>query len=309
MKMWDVTVVGEIYIDHVMSGFEAWPRPGEEVVTDRYTREIGGGAAITACGLARLGRSVNLIGVVGQDDLPWLRNRLLQFGVPGHELHPVADSTGVTLSVSTREDRSFFTHSGANRHLTQQLLAPSALASLTGARHVHFAMPLPRAPATKVLPMLAQAACTTSLDVGYQPAWLTDKTHEATWQAIDYLLPNEKEAALLSGGASAGDFFAFARKSSLRNSVLKLGARGAMSNVNDRIVHVSPPQVDAVDSTGSGDAFDAGFIDALLDDAGMEERLRRACICGALSTRVAGALGGLADRDELRRVYERTYGS
>ena len=43
MKIWDVTVVGEIYIDHVMSGFETWPKPGEEVASDHYTREIGGG--------------------------------------------------------------------------------------------------------------------------------------------------------------------------------------------------------------------------------------------------------------------------
>src|SRR5581483_4928486 len=55
MKIWDVSIVGEIYIDHVMSGFQSWPAPGEEVVTEHYTREIGGGSANTACGLARLG--------------------------------------------------------------------------------------------------------------------------------------------------------------------------------------------------------------------------------------------------------------
>jgi sugar/nucleoside kinase (ribokinase family) len=309
MKTWDVTVVGEIYIDHVMSGFETWPGPGEEVVTDHYTREIGGGCATTACGLSRLGKSVNLIGVIGYADAPWLEQRLADFGVTTQGLRRVSGPTGVTLSVSTSEDRSFFTHTGVNRQLTQELLTPETLASLTQARHVHFAMPLPRGLAAMILPALAEASCTSSLDVGYQPAWLTDETNHATCQAVDYLLPNEKEATLLSGGGTPADYFAFARKLRMRSGILKLGARGAMSDVDGVPIAVNPPKVVAVDSTGSGDAFDAGFIDALLEGANEEERLRRACICGALSTRVPGALVGLPNRDELWSIYEQTYGS
>lgn len=309
MKTWDVTVVGEIYIDHVMSGFESWPGPGEEVATDRYTREVGGGSATTACGLSRLGRSVNLVGVVGHDDAPWVERRLAQFGVAGQGLRKIAGSTGVTLSVSTREDRSFFTHTGVNRQLGQELLAPDILAVLTQARHVHFAMPLSRALAARILPALTEAGCTSSLDVGYHPAWLTDGANYATCQAIDYLFPNEKEAALLCDADTPTEFFAFARELGLHSAVLKLGARGAMGDADGLIVAVEPPKVVALDSTGSGDAFAAGFIDALLEDANTQERLRRACICGALSTRVPGALGGLPDRDELWSIYEQTYGS
>jgi sugar/nucleoside kinase (ribokinase family) len=170
-------------------------------------------------------------------------------------------------------------------------------------------MPLPRTLAAQILPALAEAGCTSSLDVGYQPAWLTDETNHATCQAVDFLLPNEKEAALLSGGGTPDDFFAFARKLQMRSSILKLGARGAMSNADGLTIAVSPPKVVAIDSTGSGDAFDGGFIDALLEGATPEERLRRACICGALSTRVPGALGGLPNREELWSIYEQTYGS
>jgi sugar/nucleoside kinase (ribokinase family) len=305
MKIWDVTVVGEIYIDHVMSGFETWPGPGEEVTTEHYTREIGGGCATTACGLSRLGKSVNLVGIIGNDDAPWLERRLADFGVTAQGLLRISGPTGVTLSVSTREDRSFFTHVGVNRRLSQELLTPETLVSLTRARHVHFAMPLPRSLAATILPALTEASCTSSLDVGYQPGWLTDEANYATCQAVDYLLPNEKEAALLSGGGTPADYFAFARKLRMRSGILKLGARGAMSEV----VAVSPPKVVAIDSTGSGDAFDAGFIDALLEGANEEERLRRACICGSLSTRVPGALGGLPNREELWSIYEQTYGS
>lgn len=72
---------------------------------------------------------------------------------------------------------------------------------------------------------------------------------------------------------------------------------------------VSSSPVEVVDTTGAGDAFDAGFIDALLDDASPEDCLRRACICGALSTRAAGALSALPLREELENIYEQTYTS
>ena len=309
MKTLDAVVVGEVYIDHVMSGFERWPAPGEEVVTDRYTRELGGGAATTACGLARLGKSVGLIGVIGQEDADWVKRRLSDFGVTCEGLRKLTGRTGVTLSVSTREDRSFFTHPGVNRQLPAELPAPGMLAALTRARHVHFAMPLTRAVAESILPAIAATGCTTSLDVGYQPAWLADERNHSTCQAIDYLLPNEQEAALLSGGSTPEAYFGFARKLQLRSSVLKLGARGAMGWSDGGLVAVSPPKVVAVDSTGSGDAFDAGFLDARLDGAGMEESLRRGCICGALSTRKAGALSGLPSREELWTTHGQTYGS
>ena len=81
MKRRDVAVVGEIYVDHVLTGFSDWPRPGEELFTKEYVREVGGGAAITACALARLGRSISLIGAVGMDEIPWLTRRLSSFGV------------------------------------------------------------------------------------------------------------------------------------------------------------------------------------------------------------------------------------
>jgi sugar/nucleoside kinase (ribokinase family) len=196
MKLWDVIVVGEVYVDHVMTGFATWPRPGEEVITDNYTREIGGGAAITACGLARLDRSVQLLAVIGASDGAWVEQRLKQFGVSLGGLRKVEGWTGITLSVSTREDRSFFTHIGANAHLERELRRRDTLTTLTQARHVHFAMPLPRTVGDRLLPLLRGAGTTVSLDVGFRPEWFDDPVNRALCQSVDYLLPNEKEAAL-----------------------------------------------------------------------------------------------------------------
>lgn len=307
MKKHDAAVVGEIYVDHIFTGFSAWPQPGEEVFTNQYTQELGGGGAITACALARLGRSVSLVGTVGAEDLPWIAGRLSSFGVSIENLHSGEGRTGVTVSVSTTEDRSFFTCVGENASLEDYLKSDAVVRNLIEARHVHFAMPLAASAAEWLLSLLHSAGCTVSLDVGHHVTWLRDPANMRTCATMDYVLPNEREAELLCAGG-ADCYLDFTRQSGWRNGVVKLGARGAAMRNGKSSWHVASPSVDVVNTTGAGDAFDAGFIDGLLDDAEGEECLRRGCICGGMSTRVAGALRGLPNKKELQEFYEQSYG-
>ena len=307
MQKNDVAVIGELYIDHVFTGFARWPRPGEEVFARNYTREIGGGAAITACALARLGRKVSLFGVIGAADAEWFGNRLRAFGVSGDSLAKADGDSGVTVSISLSDDRSFFSHAGENGKLPAMLRSAATVASLRQARHVHFALPLDRGLALDLLPALRAGGCTTSLDVGFHPEWLTAPENLDTCRAMDYLLLNEKEAALVCAG-DAGNYLSFARREGFAHPIMKRGPQGAAMIANGVAHQVPPPPISVVDTTGAGDAFDAGFIDALLDGASGEDCLRRACICGSLSTRAAGALSALPGRGEVNSVYGQTYG-
>ena len=307
MKQYDIAVVGEIYIDHILTGFAKWPQPGEEVFTDEYKQELGGGAAITACALARLGRFVSLIGAVGAKEIPWIERRLSAFEVSTAELSSGEGQTGVTISVSDNVDRSFFTYPGENAHLEERLTGEAVLQHLAEAGHVHFAMPLTVQLADILLPILHAAACTTSLDVGHQVAWLNNPLNLRTCAAISYLLPNEREAKLLCDG-DADAYLDFARKYRWSSGIVKLGGRGAAMCAGNGILRVSPPKVRVVDTTGAGDAFNAGFIDGLLDGAADEECMGRGCVCGSLSAAAIGALQGLPTRDELQKCYEESYG-
>src|SRR5437588_729771 len=62
-----VIVAGDLFADLILSGFDCWPEPGREVYAEHFHREIGGGAAISACGLAKLGTPCGELGVVGCD--------------------------------------------------------------------------------------------------------------------------------------------------------------------------------------------------------------------------------------------------
>jgi sugar/nucleoside kinase (ribokinase family) len=307
MKKYDIAMVGEIYVDHIFTGFTQWPEPGEEVFTNDYAQEVGGGAAITACALGKLGRTVSLIGVAGEKQYQWFAGRLASFGVSTAHLVSDQGDSGVTVSVSSSVDRSFFTYTGVNARLEDLLAGEAILGHLSEARHVHFAMPISVSLAELLLPALHGVGCTTSLDVGHRLHWLTDAANLKTCSTVHYLLPNEREAKILCDG-DANDYLSFTRMNGWPSGVVKMGARGAMMRGPERTIAVPALQVEAVDTTGAGDAFNAGFIDGLLDGEAGEECLRRGCVCGGLAAQAVGALRGLPTRSELDRCYEEMYG-
>jgi sugar/nucleoside kinase (ribokinase family) len=302
-KTWDVAVAGEIYVDHVFSGFDRWPQPGEEHFTDQYVREAGGGAAITACALGRLGRNVALFGVVGEQDL-WMQQRLRDFDVRLAGLRRSSTATAVSVAISTREDRSFLTWPGANRDLAEYLGEAETQNRLAQARHVHVAMPISRELALDLFPRLRAAGCTLSLDTGHHPKWLQDERNWLTCGEVDFFLPNEKEAQIMTGLREPEQLLSGVHAKGIGGVVLKLGRMGASAMLNGQIYSARALPVDAVDTTGAGDAFDAGLIDAFLDHAQPAEMLARACLCGSLSTRKAGALSALPNREELNEFHD-----
>ena len=294
-KYLDAAVVGEIFVDHILHGFTHWPTLGEEVYCRQYVREIGGGTANTACALAKLGRRTAIFGCVGEEDAAWIRSRLTSFGVTVENLTALQAPSGVTVAVSTSDDRTFFTFPGANRQLPELLRSPMAYQALSQARHVHFACPILWQDAALLFPKLRAAGCTLSLDPGWHPEWLRAPETARLLDMVDWFFPNEKEGAWITGFEEPAEILH--RLGS--GAVLKLGPRGAAMLNNGSVLATVAPSTTVIDTTGAGDAFDAGFLDAFLDGSNPAEWLRRGVRCGTLSTRAAGALAGLPERAEL----------
>lgn len=302
-KQWDVITVGDVFLDIVLSGFAQWPQPGEEVEAASLQYEAGGGAAITACGLAKLGAKTAIVAATGQADSAWLRARLSGCGVAVDELrlHPT-EPTAVTVSVSTPQDRAFFTYPGANRWLGELLNATSTRQLLQQARHVHLAT----TPAAKTLAELSaelqQAGCTVSLDAGWQPAWLSDPDVRRALRGVDLFMPNEREAALMTQATDPEAMLRAFAQAGLRGVALKLGARGSMLRWEERLYACPPRPVQPLDTTGAGDCFDAGFIHAWLKGETPLRCLQYGNVCGALSTLRLGGLQGFPASEQLQAM-------
>ena len=197
----DVLVAGDLFVDLVMSGFASWPpSPGEEVFAERFCREVGGGAAITACGLAKLGVKAGVAGVVGKPDGPWLIEGLQAGGVNTSAIKQSSqEPTAVTVSVSSATDRTFLTYMGANRELPAMLREMSSRGEFANARHVHLACAPDPVEAGNVFRQVKAQGGSLSVDAGWHPEWLTDARCKEALRNVDIFLPNEREAALMTG--------------------------------------------------------------------------------------------------------------
>ena len=304
-KSWDVVVVGDLFIDIVMSGFSSFPQPGQEAFAHQFRREIGGGAAITSSALARLNLKVAALGAIGLDDAPWLLNRLTAAGVDTSAMkqHPSAP-TGVTVSVSTPQDRLFYTYYGANAYLPTLLKDTAARQLMASAHHVHFAFAPDPSLAAGLVDDLHQHDCRLSIDVGWHESWLRDHRSLDLLREVDLFLPNECEAQAITGERPPQAMLDVFGRRGVRNVALKLGANGAMLAFEGQRYRCPAYPVTPVDTTGAGDCFNAGFLYAWLGGEQPECCLQIAAICGALSTRALGGVAAFPDRKELERAME-----
>ncbi|MDP9147664.1 MAG: carbohydrate kinase family protein [Acidobacteriota bacterium] len=300
----EVLTAGDLFAELVMSGFTSWPpSPGEEVFAEEFCREVGGGAAITACGLAKLGVKVGLVGAVGAADGEWMIERLESQGVNTNAMQRSAqEPTAITVSVSSSTERTFLTYMGANRELSALLKNAGSTGQFRNARHVHLGCAPDPAGVGELFQAIAEAGCTLSVDVGWHPEWLADKRCREALRRVDVFLPNEREAAHMTGEREPSRILEAFRKMGLKIVALKLGAKGAALLWKEEILFCEPIAVTPIDTTGAGDCFDAGFLYAWLRGDDARTCLRAGAICGALSTRAFGGLTGFPTLAEMEAV-------
>ena len=118
---------------------------------------------------------------------------------------------------------------------------------------------------------------------------------------IDCIFPNEDEAAYYSGRKDPEEAADVFLSYGIRNVVIKLGADGCFFKNEKERIRLSAYPIKAVDATGAGDNFLAGFVSEILRGASHADALRFGNACGAVCTTAAGASAGLKDRDQVMR--------
>jgi sugar/nucleoside kinase (ribokinase family) len=302
MKAVDVIIAGELYTDLILSGFDVWPEPGRESFARDFTKEVGGGAAITACGLAKLGLHVQIFGTVGASDSEWLLGRLRQAGIDLSAIafHP-SEPTAFTVVASTSQDRAFLTYAGANKALPSALRQAAESRTFASARHLHLAYPPPLDTALEVVDSIRAAGCTVSLDVGWHPEWLDDPRALSLLRHVDLFFPNEAEGFRITAASTPEQALRRFAELDINAVPLKLGPQGAALLWNGEILYGKPARVNPVDTTGAGDCFDAGFLYAWLQGRSPQQCLDAGNLCGALSTE---SHGGIASFPGIEKVAE-----
>jgi sugar/nucleoside kinase (ribokinase family) len=306
----DLLVVGEVNPDIVVTDDDPRPVFGQaERVVESIRLVIGSSSAITACGAARLGLRVAIVGVVGDDALGrFMLDGLAARGVDVSACRVAPGRpTGASVILGNRTDRAILTATGTIADVRAADVPGSLLAR---ARHVHAGSYYLQPQLAAGLPALFRAAheagATTSLDPNWDPSGRWGGLDAAAAET-DVLLPNAAEASGLARLADPADAAsALSRRVRPGRGIVavKLGAAGglAVGPAGSPVLRATSIPVDVVDTTGAGDSFDAGFLAAWIGTRSLREALALAVACGSLSTRAPGGTDGQPDRGEAETV-------
>lgn len=306
-----VLVVGDANPDLVLRG-DVVPRFGQaEQLLDDATLLIGGSAAITAHGLARLDRPVALLAAVGNDG--FAAHLVAELGAAGVRLDQLIERTdqptGLTVVLSRAADRAILTHLGTIPTLTAaEVRAAVTACAEQGLRHVHvaslFLQPALAATLPDVLAEIRAQGITVSLDTNDDPARQWQGVAELLPQ-VDVLLPNDAEALALAGAITGSPVdkvedaaLALAKHGPL--VVVTRGPDGALAAAPDGTVSTAEATpVEPVDTTGAGDTFTAAFLDTWLASSPLPHCLDRAVRAGSAAVRAVGGTAGQPTAAEL----------
>ena len=305
-----VLVVGNAVLDLVVGPLLKPPPLGRTIKVESSKLFVGGCGVNAALALSRLGVETSLVGPIGDDALGGLIiSRLKEAGVNTEGLIVCDDTdTSVTVVLVWEGGERSFLHSGSNSG--KLMGAHLDRLDTTGVDHIHIsgALLLTGIEAedwAKTLERFKQAGAKTSLDPAWDAGghWL--EKLEAALPFIDYLFPSKVEAEMLAGEKEPIKAGKSLVMMGAKKVVVKLGGEGSLLVEKEDILHQRAIEVEVVDTTGAGDAYDAGFIAALMQGKDDREAMRWGAAAGALAVSDYGATSSLDSIEGLLNLLSR----
>jgi sugar/nucleoside kinase (ribokinase family) len=298
----DVVCLGILVADAIARPVDDLPARGSLGLVDELSLRGGGCALNTASVLAGLGLEVGVAGKVGADSLgDFLLGLVDERGLDrrGVVVGPGVATSASAVLVDSAGERTFLHLPGASATLRAEELDRSYLFS---GRALHLAgalvmRELDGEPAAAILAEAQKLGLLTSLDT----------VHDATggWARAlpclphaDVVTPSLAEAQALSGRDEPAAAAARLHEQGAAAVAITLGEQGSYVSGPGFEGLVEPFAVEAVDGTGSGDAFAAGILYGLLAGWPLERSARFANALGALATTAVGATEGVPGADE-----------
>lgn len=286
-----VTVVGSLNMDLVARA-PRMPHPGETLAGRTFAQVAGGKGGNQAVAAARLGAQVSMLGCVGADgNGAQLRSGLEAEGIDCTAVETGQEATGVALIVvDDASQNAIVIVAGSNGELTPETVGRHE-AVLVSADVVICQLETPPDTVRAALAAARRLGKTVILN----PAPATGPLPADWLPLIDYLIPNELEAATLTGlpvdsPDDAARAAAALQAAGARNVLVTLGERGVYAALDGAQARLyDAPKVKAVDTTAAGDTFIGGFAAQLALGEGVDAAIRFAQRAAALSVTRAGA--------------------
>jgi sugar/nucleoside kinase (ribokinase family) len=301
--MAEVACLGILVADVLARPVDKFPERGRLVLVDRMELHTGGCAGNTAIGLSRIGVSASVIGKVGRDGFGDFYLGVMQReGVEssGIARDDSANTSSTMVMVHGDGERSFIHYLGANGTLRA---ADVNLDRAAGAKVLHvagaFLMPaFDGEPTARILREARQRGLITSLDTAWDGSGRWMKTIAPCLEHLDYFLPSIEEARMIVGGGSPEEIADAFLARGVGVVALKMGEGGCYAASRTERVRMPAFAVKAIDATGAGDAFAAGFLAGVVKGWNLRVTARFANAVGALCTLAIGTTAGIRSMEE-----------
>lgn len=269
-----VGIIGNLNIDLSIRNIPELPQWGHEVIGDDYRHTAAGQAANTGMALAKLGHTVTIIGNIGEDQYGQeILATLVNAGVPTGEIEITKNTrTGLTVApIRPDGERAFISAPGCLTHFDENLvkrhissLKDCGLVCMLG----NFFIPgLPLSKIRRIFQILKSDGKQILLDTGWDTgSWRAETIRELreVLHLTDIFIPNQDEIKAITGKGdpimAAGSLCCDGPKI----VVAKLGPEGSFIYSDEIKQHVPALKVNALDTIGAGDVFNAGFIHGFL---------------------------------------------
>jgi len=301
-----ILVIGELNVDIVATGLRSAPLMGAEILAETCELTLGSASAIFAAGMAKLGHAVTFFSQVGRDHFgDFCLRALKQSGVSTrHVTRKAEETTGVTIALSGKRDRALVTYAGAVATFTADSIDETVLSKHD---HLHLTSYYLQTALRPSFPRLLRQAkasgLTTSFDPNSDPHDKWNRNIDSVLKFTDVLFVNEREAKRLTRSNTLnGALKTLGAK--VNCAVVKRGARGATAIQDEKIFNHSGFKISAIDTTGAGDSFAAGFMSAYLRKAAVAECLQIGNACGALSTMSVGGTAGQPTDEKIQKFFQ-----
>ncbi len=303
-----ITVVGS-YATGLTMKVERLPRMGETVLGKGYRVDFGGKGSNQAVGCARLGAKVSFVAKIGADDFGEMALGLYRSEAidVAHVKRTNAAPTGVGFIMVDAASGSncIGIDPGANDLLTAGDVSECEEA-LNSSAVVLTQLEIPVEAAEAALTRGRARGAITILN----PAPVRPLS-SSVLQMVDVLTPNETEAKVLLGHSPDARIEpeAIARElisKGVKQVVMTLGEKGALIVTTSSSTRVPAIRVEAVDTTGAGDAFNAGLAVALASGASLDVAVQFAVVTGGLAVTREGVIPGMLRRDEVLQFYRQS---
>ena len=306
----EITVIGAGVVDILVGAVDEKIFASSSTPIDFIKMSFGGDALNEAIVLSRLGKNVQWISKVGDDDAG---RRILNYAtenglsVAGVKIESGLE-TGISIAlIDERGERRFLTNKQSSlRKLAAEDILPHVgdMAQIVSFASMFVSPPLNIAAMEEIFSRIKSAGKILAVDATRAKNGETLSDLKNLLAQMDYFFPNEAELATLTGERDVYKNISALLSYGLKCAVVKRGGDGCIIATENERYEIPACRVEKViDTTGAGDCFAAGFLWALSEGWRLEDCGKFACAAASFSVEEVGAVAGVTSLQKVMARY------